>query len=282
MTGKADLHIHTTCSDGRLTPVEAVSLAAGTGLKAVSITDHDTYEGFRLAESTAKELGIELIPGMEITAVFEQKECHILAYYFDPELDFMQYFVLKQRNERRKRIKIIIGILKENGIDLTYEEVRAVSNGANIGRPHVAKVLIEKGYAASIRDAFMRYLSTEKLGQVDAAYPEAEEAIRLIKKAGGAAVIAHPGRFYTLSQVDKLVAYGADGIECVHPSHKWEYQLKYTEYCDSNALLKTGGSDYHGGLTGARSQVGVVTTAYKNVVKMKRMTDQRKKLSTLK
>src|SRR5690554_108704 len=282
MTGKADLHIHTTCSDGKLSPVEAVTLASEKKLKALAITDHDTFEAYSLAKPVADEKGIELIPGVEITTLFNNTECHLLAYYFDTSSNYFKEFVLKQRFARRKRIKVIINILNKQGVGVEYDEVWAMANGANIGRPHLAKTLINKGYVSTIQEAFIRYLSNDKLGDFETEYPHVKEAIEIVKNVGGAAIVAHPGRFYSQEEVDELVSLGVDGIECIHPSHSWQKQLNYTEYCDNNALLKTGGSDYHGSYTEGYSHVGVVTIAYKHVEKMKRMTDQRKKLIKLK
>ncbi len=277
MADKADLHIHTTCSDGKLTPEQAVLIASKKKLKALSITDHDTFKGYHLAKEKAKELGIELIPGVEITSTFKGRECHLLAYYFEPESEYFKNFVLKQRYTRKNRIKGIIDKLIKNGIDITYDEVWALANGANIGRPHVAEVLINKGYVSSIQEAFMRYLSEEQLDGIESEYPSIQEAIEMVKSVGGAAILAHPGRFYSSEEVKELIDLGLDGLECIHPSHNWQTQLKYAELCEKNSLLKSGGSDYHGGIDDGYTNVGVVSVAMKYVNRIKKMTDQRKK-----
>ena len=282
MLPKADMHIHTTCSDGRLKPEEAVELAHHKKLAALSITDHDTYEGYNQAIKKAEELGIELIPGVEVTSAFRDKECHILAYYFDVSTNYFADFLLSQKVARRHRIKGIIQTLNKSGVEVEYEEVRAEANGANIGRPHVAKVLISKGYVGNSHEAFTRYLSTERLGAIENSYPDFREVIGIIKNVGGAAVLAHPGRLYTRDEVSELVDAGLDGIECIHPSHNWEMQKYYSDYTEKNSMLMTGGSDYHGGVTQAYSHVGVVTIAAKHTAKMKRMTDQRKQIVEVK
>lgn len=282
MLSKADLHIHTTCSDGRLTPVEAVELAAEKNLKAFSITDHDTFEGYFEAIDKANELGVELIPGVEITCSFGNKEAHLLAYYFSVETEYFAEFLLSQRVARRDRIKGIIQTLNEKGLEVDYPEVRAEANGANIGRPHVAKVLIKKGYARNTQDAFMRHLSSDKLGDIENSYPDFKEAIEIVKNIGGATVLAHPGRMYTDNEVQQFIDAGIDGLECIHPSHNWTLQKKFTELAESHSLLMTGGSDYHGGIDMAYKHLGVVTIAAKHCEKMKRMTDQRKKIVDLK
>lgn len=282
MLPKADLHIHTTCSDGRLSPVEAVELASEKKLKALAITDHDTFEAYFEAIDRAKELDIELIPGVEITCSFEDREAHLLAYYFNVDTNYFADFLTSQRVARRDRIKGIIQTLNEQGLDVDYPEVRAEANGANIGRPHVAKVLIGKGYARNVQDAFLRYLSNEKLGDIENTYPDFEEAIRIVKNIGGATVLAHPGRMYSDEEVMKFIEAGIDGLEVVHPSHNWTMQKKYTEMVEKHSLLMTGGSDYHGGKDIAYKHLGVITIATKHCDKMKRMTDQRKNIVDLK
>lgn len=282
MLPKADLHIHTNCSDGRLTPAEAVELASEKKLKALSITDHDTFEGYFKGLKKAKELDIELIPGVEITSSYKSRESHILAYYFDVDTTYFADFLLSQRVARRDRIKGIIQKVNKVGVDITYEEVRSEANGANIGRPHLAKILIQKGYVNSSSEAFKRYLSTEKLGEIDNNYPDFKEVIKIIKNVGGASVLAHPSRFYTKDEINEFVAAGIDGIECIHPSHNWKMQKEYTEFVEKNSLLLTGGSDYHGGKDLAYTHLGVVCVASKHCDKMKRMTDQRKQLVELK
>lgn len=282
MLPKADLHIHTKCSDGRLTPVEAVELAAEKNLKALSITDHDTYDGYFDAIERAAELEIELIPGVEITCSFEDREAHLLAYYFNVDTNYFADFLTSQRVARRDRIKGIIETLNEKGVEIDYPEVRAEANGANIGRPHVAKVMISKGYARNIPDAFMRYLSEEKLGDIKNSYPDFRDAVGIVKNIGGAAVLAHPGRMYSDAEVLKFIEAGIDGLEVIHPSHNWTMQKKYTELADNHSLLMTGGSDYHGDKEMAYKHLGVVTIAAKHCEKMKRMTDQRKNIVDLK
>ena len=278
MLPKADLHIHTTCSDGRLDPMEVVDAALEANLAAFAITDHDTIDGYLLAEKYARDEGIELIPGVEITASMDEKEVHILAYYFDPNSETFKTLLLEQRVGRRQRIKGIISTLIDLGLDINYEEVRAEANGANIGRPHVAQVLIHKGYVGNYFEAFSKYLSTERLGEIKHTYPGFESVIKAIKSAGGASILAHPGKIFSQNEINRFIEAGIDGIECIHPSHNFSLQKKYTELTDTHSLLLTGGSDYHGGIDRAHVHLGVVAVAMKHVSKMKRMTDQRKSI----
>lgn len=282
MLPKADLHIHTTCSDGRLLPEEAVEIAHQRKLAALSITDHDTFEAYFLAKDKAEELGIELIPGVEITSSFKEKEAHILAYYFDVNTTYFADFLKSQRIARRTRIKGIIQTLNEKGLEVNYDEVRAEANGANIGRPHLAKVLVGKGYARNHNDAFIRYLSTERLGEIENSYPDFKEVIEIVRNIGGAAILAHPGKLYNALEIEEFIKAGIDGLECIHPSHNFDLQKKYSKLVDENSLLLTGGSDYHGGIEMAARHLGVVSVATKHIEKMKRMTDQRKQIVELK
>jgi len=276
MLQKADLHIHTTCSDGRLTPIQAVEVAKESKLAALSITDHDSIEGYLKAVDRADALEIELIPGVEITASMDDKEVHLLAYYFNPYSESLKQLLLSQRVGRRNRIKGIIDTLSGNGLEIDYDEVRAEANGANIGRPHVAQILIKKGYVGNYFEAFAKYLSTERLGEIKHTYPDYTSVVEAIKSSGGAVILAHPGKLYSNDEIEEFLRAGIDGIECIHPSHNFTLQKKYTELAESHSLLLTGGSDYHGGIERAHVHLGVVSVAYKHVAKMKRMTDQRK------
>jgi len=282
MPDKADLHIHTTCSDGQLSPEEVIKLAIDKKLKTVSITDHDTFEAYYLAKPFAEDHGIELIPGVEVTTVFKGRESHILAYYFDTETNYFAEFLSRQKKSRTDRIKNIVQTLQSKKIDVTYDEVWAEATGANLGRPHVAKVLISKGYVSSIKEAFDLYLSNHKLGEITNNYPDSKQAIQMIKDVGGAAILAHPGSLYSNEEIAEFIDYGIDGLECIHPSHNWRRQKHYSDLCESKSLLKTGGSDYHGKYESGHNNMGIITISNKNVQSMKRMTDQRKKTILIK
>lgn len=282
MPSKVDLHIHTSCSDGQLSPEEAITLAINKNLKAIAITDHDTFEGYRLAKPFAEKKGIELIPGVEVTTVFKEKEAHILAYYFETDTSYFADFLAEQKKSRSDRIKGIIKTLRSQKIEIEYNEVWAGAEGGNLGRPHIAKILIEKGYVSNFNQAFKMYLSNEKLGEIDSNYPTSEEAVQMIKNVGGAAILAHPGRLYSMEEVDQFIELGIDGIECIHPSHNHRKQVYYSELCEKHSLLKTGGSDYHGNIESGHSNVGVIAIAQKHVDSMKRMTDQRKQTILIK
>lgn len=276
---KADLHIHTLESDGNMSPVDVIRLAQKHGLEIISITDHDTIKGYIKARDTARKLGIRLIPGVEITSDFNGRECHLLAYCFDPDHEIIRSLLTDHHYSRLERGKWIIEQLSKEGLDLNIDEVKAEANGANLGRPHIAAVLVDKGYVASYKEAFIRYLSDEALGPIKNGYYDYQQVIKSVKVAGGAIVIAHPGNLYTQEELKKLVEAGVDGIELIHPSHNYRTQQRIEKFAEKHNLLLTGGSDYHGGNSEYQKFFGIVTINTKYVHRLIRMTEQRKNIT---
>ncbi len=274
--GKADLHIHTLASDGNMSPEDVVRNAREHKLEIISITDHDTIRGYRKALPIAEELGIELLPGVEISTDFDGKECHLLAYGFDPDHLSIKQMLIDHRRSRLNRGKWIINQLSQEGLDLDIEEVKAEANGSNIGRPHIAKVLVSKGYVSSFKEAFIRYLSNQSLGKIHNNYYSHHKVIETVKEAGGAIVIAHPGNFYNTDELETLVDSGVDGIEFIHPSHDYQTQKEIEHFADKHNLLMTGGSDFHGGDGDYQKFFGIVTINSKYVHRLIRLTKQRK------
>ncbi|HLR24689.1 MAG TPA: PHP domain-containing protein [Fodinibius sp.] len=274
---KADLHIHTTASDGRMSPVDVVHAAIAHKLDLIAITDHDTLKGFREAEKVVSDMDqIELFPAIEITSDFNGRECHLLAYCFDPNHHLIKQLVRDHYHSRLNRGKWIIGQLSRKGFELDIDEVKAVAHGGNIGRPHIATVLLDKGYVASYKEAFIRYLSDQQLGTIYNEYYSHTKVIETVKKAGGVVVIAHPGRLYSQKELKALVSAGVDGIEVIHPSHKYKIQKKMEEFAESHDLLTTGGSDFHGSKKKYQRYFGIVTINARHAHKLRRMADQRK------
>ncbi len=276
---KADLHIHTTASDGNSTPEEIIKSARRHKLEVISITDHDTIRGYRKARKVARKFDdIRLLPGVEITADYHGRECHLLAYCFDPDHTAVRKLLVRHYHSRLERGKWIIDQLSKEGFDLDIEEVKAEANGGNIGRPHIASVLISKGYVASFKEAFIRYLSDESLGKIYNEYSSHHQVVKIIKKAGGAVVIAHPGNLYGENELEELVEAGVDGIEFLHPSHDYSTQKRIEKFAEKHNLLITGGSDFHGGHQEYQKFFGVVTINTKYVNRLVRMTEQRKEI----
>lgn len=277
--GKADLHTHTNASDGDLSPKELIEKVSQKNLEVIAITDHDTINGYLDAKKFADEKEIELITGVEISTVWNEKEIHVLAYGFDEENTNFLSLIANQKQARRKRMKAIVDVLKKEGIDIDYAEVRAESHPGNIGRPHAASVLINKGYVASVSEAFIRYLSNDKIKQIKTEYAVLEDVLSVVHEAGGILSIAHPGPMYSKNDMTNLLKYPFDGIECIHPSHSYKVQKMYLDLAKSKNLLITGGSDFHGsGKSEYDPYLGVVTIGMHFVEALKRSARSRKNL----
>lgn len=275
--GKADLHIHTNASDGDLSPEELINKVSKKNLEVIAITDHDTINGYLKAKKFAAKKQIELIPGVEISTVWNDREIHVLAYEFDEEDGDFLRLIANQKQARRKRMKAIVEVLKAEGVDIDYDEVRAESHPGNIGRPHAASVLIHKGYVGSVSEAFIRYLSTDKIKQIKTEYAVLEDVISIVHDAGGVLSIAHPGPLYSQNEMKKLLKHPFDGIECIHPSHSYKVQKMFLDMAKSNNLLVTGGSDFHGsGKSEYDPYLGVVTIGLQFAEALKRSAKSRK------
>jgi len=277
--GKADLHIHSTASDGHSSPPAIVKAALDYGLNIISITDHDTIDGMREAQKVAENTDLKVLPGVELTSNFEGNEAHLLAYCFDMEDTGLDTLLRKHKRARLKRGIWIVEQLKKKGLDLDIHEVKAEANGSNIGRPHIAEVLLEKGYVFSFKEAFIRYLGNGQLGPIPNEYYSVDEIISVIRAAGGAVIVAHPGRMYSSRELKELTGKGIDGIEVLHPSHNYELQKKMERFAEEHELLQTGGSDFHGGEEEYQKYFGVLTVSSNVAHQLIRMTDQRKKIS---
>lgn len=275
---KADLHIHTTASDGHSSPEEIVKSAQEHKLEIISITDHDTIRGYREAKKIAGNYEVELLPGVEITADFDGRECHLLAYCFDPEHPKINSLLARHYQSRLKRAQWIVDQLCQQGLELDIDEVKAEAKGGILARPHVAEVLIDKGYVASFKEAFIRYLSDESLGEIYNEYHPYRKVIETVKESGGAVVVAHPGNIYSEDELKTLVDAGVDGIEHIHPSHDYKTQKKIKKFADKHNLLTTGGSDFHGSNKEYKKFFGVVTINTKYVHRMEKMLQRRKEI----
>ncbi|MCS7155772.1 MAG: PHP domain-containing protein [Bacteroidota bacterium] len=244
---RADLHTHTTCSDGRLTPRELVRRAAQVGLGAVAITDHDTVAGLEEAYAESRSRGLELIPGLELSVRWVDRDLHLLAYGIDPDHGDLRKALEALREARLERLRQMVRNLGEIGIRISLDRVLEVAGSGVVGRPHLAQVLVEAGWARTPAEAFARYLGSEGPVAAPRVGVPLEEALRLIHRAGGVAVIAHPGPRLAGAPLAALIRAGLDGIEVVHPRHSWRWARYYGELAREAGLIATGGSDYHGG-----------------------------------
>ena len=245
-----DLHLHTNRSDGDYPPSVVMELARDAGLRIVSVTDHDTIAGLDEAIKAADRLGFTCLPGIEITTQSEL-ERHILGYLFDPAHPAMTDMCRRFRELRRQRMDVVLDYLGSRGVYLSRESIAAVSTGDYLGRPHIAKAMVNEGFAESIDQAFSDYLADEGYYRLRRPKPTAEEAISAIRSAGGAAVLAHPHSLRLeeeglARELSKLKEMGLSGLECNYSAYGEEETEGYRKLADRLGLAITGGSDYHG------------------------------------
>lgn len=258
---RIDLHLHTTHSDGSLPPAEVLALAQKAGVSALAITDHDILDGIPEAMEAGARLGIEVIPGIEISSRYEDAELHILGYYVDWKDPELQSRLIQLRASRHRRNPLIVAKLNELGLALTYQEVQELAGTESVGRPHIARVLMEKGYVQSAKEAFTRYLADGAPAYVPRELPGPAEAIAWIRAARGVPVLAHPvwakqNEVGLLRLCEELKAHGLMGIEVHYSTHKPQQTADYLNIAKRLDLLITGGSDFHG-VTKPDIEVGI-------------------------
>ncbi len=247
-----DLHIHTTASDGTLTPAEVVRYSKEKGLLAIAITDHDTIEGLKDALDEGSKLALEVIPGVELSVECPHGSMHLLGYYIESESKELAKSLHILQQARKERNEKMVAKLRDLGIMIDLKEMKRGTEDGQIGRLHFAYTLVKKGYAQNIQDAFDKYLYKGGPAYVEKYKYSAQDAIKLIHQAKGIAVLAHP---FTLNKLarDKLTCYigslselGLDGIEVYYPEHSKEQMELYLDIAEKYKLVVTGGSDFHG------------------------------------
>ena len=258
---RLDLHLHTSHSDGSFTPTGVLELAREAGVTTLAITDHDITTGIPEATLAGQQLGIEVIPGIEISSTFGESELHMLGYFLDWQDARLNERLSTLRESRHRRNPQIISRLQSLGIDITYDEVRALAGTDSVGRPHIARVLMEKQVVASAKEAFDRFFANGKPAYVPRNLPSPAEAIHWIKAANGLAVLAHPTwiktREGTLTDlVRQLKADGLNGVEVHYSTHTARQTREYLSLAKQLGLLVTGGSDFHG-ITKPDIEVGI-------------------------
>ena len=229
-----------------LTPAELVEKAHGRGIRALAVTDHDTIDALKDAEREGTAVGVEIIPGVELSVTVERQEIHLLGYCFDPDHAGLTAHLTGFCESRRKRGVDMVAALNDLGIALQMEDVLVQAKDGVVGRPHVAQALVTRGLVQSYDEAFGLYLKDGGPAFVPKPIFPAEKAIAMLHDAGGVAVLAHPGTRVDGRAIKRLIHVGLDGIETIHPSHSPALTRSYKDLARKFGLIETGGSDYHG------------------------------------
>ncbi len=282
--GEVDLHTHTTASDGMQGAEVNIRLAEQAGLSAVAITDHDTVAGLPAAFREGERRGIEVVPGVEISTVSGGQDIHVLGYYFDERQPVFLRRLEQLRNTREVRNEMLLERLRQLGCDVTLEEVKAQAGkkgieGSVVGRPHIAEALVRKGYAASIGEAFEKFLGREGAAYVNPPRIDPFQAVDWIHEAGGAAVLAHPGLYRDAPLAVRLIEYGLDGIEVYHSDHSADEEKQYLDLARKHDLMVTAGSDFHGERQGVvfHAPIGFKRTSVDVLRQLKQRADDWKR-----
>lgn len=246
-----DLHAHSTASDGSCSPAALVEEAKRLGLAAVALTDHDTLDGIAEAQAAASRLNVRLVVGIELSAVEQDEETHVLGLHI-AEPDELQHRLEQLKQMRRTRAERIVARLNELGVRIGFDDVLECAAGGALGRPHVARALVNGGWAMDFRDAFDRYLGNGRPAYVGKDRLPITEAFEMIHRARGLAVLAHPGSAGKRERIEALAKLGLDGLEVMHPSHNAEDVARLGALADHFGLVRSGGSDWHGATEGSR------------------------------
>ena len=242
-----DLHMHSTFSDGVKTPAELVDMAVAVDLKAISLTDHDCLDGVNEAIEAGRAKGLEVIPGVELSCESGGRDLHVLGYGVDPEHTGFEDMLRRFRRTRHDRGVKIVEKLRELGMPIKLEDVLARAGDGALGRPHIAAVLLEKGFVSTTQEAFDKYIADGGVAYIPKYKMDPKQAIQHIHEAGGLAFIAHPGIFLEkIEDMEELISFGFDGVEIYHPKHNAKMIAALEEIAAKHDLLVSGGTDYHG------------------------------------
>ncbi len=275
--GKVDLHIHSTASDGRFSPEEIVRKAAGRGLTVMALADHDSVDGITAAQSAAKAFPqLTFIPGVEISTDIAEGEVHVLGYFIDPASGDLKAALEGFRNSRLGRAQGMIQKLAGLGIHIEWERVKEIAGPGSVGRPHIAQAMLEKGYIASIKEAFVKYIGRNGPAYVEREKLEPVEAARLILRTNGLPVLAHP---FTVSNVEAMVAGlkagGLVGIEAYYGQYTADEIKSLVGLAERFGLLTTGGSDYHGLDDSSETMIGGADVPLESALRLIALAQER-------
>ena len=288
-----DLHMHSSCSDGTLTPEGLVAAALETGLEAAALTDHDTVSGVERFLAAASGTPLHAVPGVELASMLFNKDIHIVGLFIDPGNAELLSALEQMRLWREARNAEMVEKIRSKGYEITMDEVLAGAGGESVGRPHMASVLLKKGYFQDMQSVFGRLIGRNGSCFVLRQYYPVDVCIRLIHEAGGLAVWAHPlhaahGARAALRKIgSRLVSYGLDGLECYYSMFAEQQQADALEFARARSLLVSGGSDFHGAShprvkmgTGIDNNLAIPFEVYERLLAAKQNRDSKKKKKT--
>jgi len=264
-----DLHTHTLHSDGVLTTEQLLRKAVEAHLSVISITDHDNTDGARIAMSMKDEFPIEIISGIELSCYEMGKEYHILGYGFDLDNSDLLRHIEGYRVTRLRRAEEMHKKLKSLGVVINFDDILTIAGTAPVTRPHIAEAIRTAGYTENLKEAFSKFIGDGGPAYQGKPYYPVEEAIKLINKAGGVAVLAHPCNWVEQSKLYRMIESGLDGIEVFHPTHNETLQRYYASIVGQFWLLQTGGSDYHGNRDYDEANFGKITVSATDIESLK-------------
>jgi len=258
--GRIDLHSHSRASDGQYAPGEVAEQVARAGLAVWSLSDHDTVAGLAAAREAARRVGVRFVPGIELSAFLDGREIHLLGHFVDPEAPALRRFEDHLALHRRKRMHLILERLSAVGVRIRGADVEKFGDGKTIGRAHVARAILETGAVSSVKEAFDLFLGEGRPAYVQRFRLEVDDAVRLVRGAGGTVTVAHPGvSGLERGDVERLASRGVVGIETHHPDHNPSVREKYLRLARELNLVPTAGSDYHGEVVSPDRHLGQVT-----------------------
>jgi len=265
MSGRAgliDLHSHSTASDGQYPAEQVADRAAAAGVAVWALTDHDSIAALGPAQEAAKARGMRFVPGIELSVHLDRREVHLLGHFVDPRSEALGRFEDLLAEKRRVRMGEMIQKLAALGVALTPDEIERFSGGKTLGRPHVARAMVDRGVVSSVKEAFDRFLGDGRPAYVGRYRLSVQDGIALVREAGGTATIAHPGvSKIERGDVERMKAWGLAGIEIYHPDHVPSQREKYQRIARDLDLVSTAGSDFHGEAVAPDRKLGQVSMA---------------------
>lgn len=274
----ADLHLHTTASDGSIKPADIVEIAHQLDLKAIAITDHDTVAGIEVALKKSQDTSVNVIPGVELSCDTGGRDIHLLAYWPDYNAPWFIKELSYLQKKRLERVKVMLLKLKEKNMDVVFEEVISIAGDATVGRSHIARAMMQKGYIDSIEEAFDKYLGRDESCYAEKPSRNPQEVIAMIRKAHGVAVFAHPGLADIDDMIPEMINDGLVGIEVSHPDHSVAQIKYYEEMASHYGLVPTAGSDFHAKGSGRGAMIGTCRVSMETVEELKSRLPEENKL----